>query len=293
MDEPARYFPVKAGPLRMKAGLMRLGTDFGNGAADGRFFQMDTQYGWYMREKRAVSGAGMPRYRRHGVLAETEAQARAHDAVLAWLRDTVNRELPAPFPPQLRTEVYLSAYDEIARNVQEDLAVVQRTRAGAGAGTDALIMAHVCLPGGWRSDAVLGRSFQQIHAPVPDFAGAEAAAASMVASMVERGPYVRFVWSLCADDHLDHHPEHGERRPWDEQGRAGWLRVERQVTVPFPAVDASLFIIRTYVYPFASLTGEQRATLAAAVEQMPAEVRRYKGLDADRARIARALQHHG
>lgn len=289
MDEPARYFPVKAGPLHMKAGLMRFGTDFGNGAADGRFFQVDTQYAWYMREKRALSRAGTPRYQRHGVLAETEAQARAHEAVLQWLRDTVARELPALFPLRQGSEVYLSAYDEIARNVQEDLAVVQRT----GTGTDELIMAHVCLPGGWRSDAVLGLSFLQIHVPVPGFADAEAAAASMVASMVERGPYVRFVWSLCADDYLDHHPEHGMRRPWDEEGGAGWLRVERQITVPFPAVDASLFLIRTYVYPFASLTEAQRATLAEAVEQMPADVRRYKSMEADRARIVRALQHRG
>ena len=56
--------------------------------------------------------------------------------------------------------------------------------------------------------------------------------------MIERGPYVRFVWTLSADDCLDHHPEEGNRLPWDSHQGRGWLRVERQVTVPFPGVES-------------------------------------------------------
>lgn len=271
----------------MKAGLFQFGTDFGNGAADGRFFQVDSEYEQYMREKRACSKAGVPRYRRHGLLDATEAQRGAHETVLRWLRDTVAKEHPARAPLRRQDETYLSPYDELARNLQEDLVVIQRTPAG----TDEVIMAHVCFPGGWRSGDILGRSFLHIHGPVPGFADVEAAAASMVAAMIERGPYVRFVWSLYADKNLDHHPDEGERRAWDDEGSEGWLRVERQVTRPFPEVEASLFIIRTYLYPFASLSQEQRAVLTAALEQMPDEVRRYKHLDADRERIERALAH--
>lgn len=285
MKAPARYFPVKPGPLRMRASLQQLGTDFGNGAADGSYFQIDDEYDRYLHEKRACSRAGVPRYRRHGWLAGTGSQQQAHEAVLQWMRDTLHREHPQGMARRPGDETYLSAYDEITRNLQEDLVVVQRKPEGG----DEVIMAHVCFPSGWRSDRILGRSFMEIHAPVPGFVDVAAAAASMVDAMVDRGPYVRFVWSLCADDYLDHHPDQGQRRAWDDEDAAGWLRVERQVTVPFPGVQASLFIIRTYLYPFASLSAAQRATLASAVEQMPAEVRRYKGFDADRARILKAI----
>lgn len=281
MVAPAHYFPVKPGPRRLTAGLMLLGTEFGNGPTDQRFFQIDDQYGRYLREKRAPGGEGRPRYHRHGWLTETRAQRRAHDAILAWMRETLAREHPERMPLARADEHYLSPYDALVRNLQEDAAVVLRT----GPDTDALVMAHVCFPGSWRSDRVLGASFDAIHAPVPDFADQPAASASMVRAMVERGPYVRFVWSVCADDALDHHLDHGEHAAWSRAPGQGWLRVERQVSVPFPTVDASLFLIRTYIYALSTLAGDERRTLADALAHMPAEVRRYKRLEGHIPRI--------
>ena len=49
--------------------------------------------------------------------------------------------------------------------------------------------------------------------------------------------------------------------------------------MPFPALDASLFLIRTYLYPFASLTPDERQVLARALSALPEDVRRYKGLE--------------
>src|SRR5690606_24990275 len=148
-------------------------------------------------------------------------------------------------------------YGSIARVVQEDFVVVRR-RPGGG---DEAIAVFVCFPSGWRPESIAGKGFKEIHEPVPDFAERDAAVESMVTTMIERGPYVRFVWTISADDHLDHHPEDGRRSRWSAGG-AGWLRVERQVTVPFAQHAAALFLIRTYLYPFASLTAEQRQTLA-------------------------------
>ncbi len=92
---------------------------------------------------------------------------------------------------------------------------------------------------------IAGASFGEVHAPVPGFAESAAANDSMVRTMVERGPYVRFVWTLSADDHLDHHPDEGRRRPWSEGG-SGWLRVERQVSVPFPRIAAANDLVFRY-----------------------------------------------
>jgi hypothetical protein len=110
----------------------------------------------------------------------------------------------------------------------------------------------------------------------------------MVTGMIERGPYVRFVWTVTADDHLDHHPEEGRRVEWRD-ARAGWLRVERQVTVPFSAVGASLFLVRTYVYPFASLADDERRVLATAIERMPTAIADYKRVSPEARRIVRRL----
>jgi hypothetical protein len=294
MVAPARYFPVKPGS-RLQAGLLRLGTDFGNGVLDQRYFQIDDQYERYVAEKRGLDRAGRPRWARHGWLNDTPARRATHEVVLAWMRETLAREYPERMPLERPGESYVSPYDAIVRNLQEDVAVVQRTSpaGAAGEGSDELSMVHVSFPGHWHSDRATGKSFHAIHEPVPGFADEPAAAASMVSAMIDRGPYVRFVWSACADDALDHHPDFGLRSAWDDTTTEGYLRVERQLTVPFPAVDASVFLIRVLIYPFSSLSHEQRHTLAEAVRTMPADARRYKGLEKPAERVIEILTGAG
>ena len=177
------------------------------------------------------------------------------------------------------------AYARIAAAVQEDFVVLRRSEDGREAYA---IAVFVRAPSGWSPEKILGASFASIHGPVPGFAEETAQVASMVASMVERGPYVRFVWTITADDELDHHPETGHRAEWRPDGR-GWLRVERQVTVPFPTVGGALFLIRTYLYPFAGLTPPMRTQLHEALAEMPEEIARYKGLPPTAREIARGL----
>jgi hypothetical protein len=122
-----------------------------------------------------------------------------------------------------------------------------------------------------------GASFAAIHAPVPDFSDPKLARA-MTSAMLDRGPQVRFVWTITADTNLDHHPEQGCRVPFTAHTREVWLRVERQVSVPLRSGDAALFLIRTYLYPLAGLQEAERRTLAQALEGMPVEIQRYKSL---------------
>ncbi|MEW6268652.1 MAG: heme-dependent oxidative N-demethylase subunit alpha family protein [Thermodesulfobacteriota bacterium] len=281
LPRPARYFPVKPLALRMEAGLLRHGTDLGNGPADGLFFQVDDELPRYLEAKRRVPAA------RHALLARDEQERAIHAAVDAWLRATLGREHPERLAAlaELGVDPTRAGLLEIARVVQEDLVVIRRL----GDGGSAAIGVHVSSPSCWRPERIHGASFGAIHGPVPDFAKRAEAERSMVDAMVERGPYVRFVWTVAADDHLDHHPEESRRAPWREDG-PGFLRVERQTTVPFPEHAAALFLIRVYLYPFASLTAEQRGVLARALELMPADVARYKSLDAVRETIAAVLE---
>ncbi len=271
LPAPARYFPVREAPLRMEPGLRRLGEDLGNGERDRLFFQVDRERQRALAEKRRI-GAG-------AALARDESAARAHARVLAWMAETLRREHPSLF-----RRARLDSLEAVAPEVQEDFAVVERGADGAGRATAVC----VSFPSGWRPERVLGASFAAIHRPVPGFAQVPAAAASMVRAMVERGPYLRFVWTVVPDAELDRHPDRLRAVPW-ERAERGWLRVERQVSVPFPEVGAALFLIRTYLYPFDELSARERRVLGIALASLAPEIRRYKRLDEGAAKRAIAL----
>lgn len=265
--EPARYFPVQSTPLKMVAGLRPFGADLGQGLRDQRFFQRDDQRARYLAAKRAVSPT------RH-FLAGTDAEAEhARAAALAWMRDTLANEDPGALTEAEADREARDPFEAIARAVQEDFAVLC-----AGEHDDGRTVAlDVRFPSGWRPERLAGASFQAIHRPVPGFVESALAARSMVRAMLERGPYVRFVWTLCHDAELDHHPERANAGSW-HAARELFLRVERQVTVALTSARASVFLIRSYIYPYRELPREQRETLAEALRVMPPEVRAYKGL---------------
>ncbi len=257
MQTPARYFPVQPGPLRMRAGLYRLGTDFGNGPRDAAYFQGDTDGPRYRQAKMAVLQHWPDR-----VQVDSDAcHAGLHAAVAAWMRQALVQDLALTLPDG-------ADYSALALAVQEDFAVIHIPDGSA----DRILAVAVCFPSGWRPERLLGLSFAEIHAPVPGLR----AGAPLVRALVTGGPFVRFVWTISSDAQLDHHPDRQQRAAL-VAGHA-FLRVERQVTVPFPAWSAALFLIRTYVYPFAVLTPAQRSVLANALRQMPAAIATYKGL---------------
>ena len=250
----------------MRPRLQRFGTNFGNGAADRHYFQRD----YLEAQTLAAKQATRARYR----LATGKREDAVHGIVLRWIRGVLRTERPdlAPLPD---TADAGSAYAAVSDAVQEDFVVQLREPDGR----DRAIGVYVCFPSQWRPERILGWSFRRIHDPIPDFADHEAAARSLVTAMVERGPYVRFVWTLVAHGELDHHPDDGPGTRFEPGAREGWLRVERQVTVPFPEPQAALFLIRTYLYPFSTLLPDERVMLAEAVRAMPRSTALYKGLE--------------
>jgi hypothetical protein len=258
------YFPVSAGPLRMQAGLQRFGTDFGNGDADRQFFPRDDRTDHYLAEKARVLGCYPGRSARD---VRDEAERSALTAATAWMIRALHAEGHGDFSDH--------SLEQLAPAICEDFAVLARPASGA----DRVLWLHACFPSGWRPEHVVGKSFTQIHAQIPAFDGVARSADQLAQAMVSRGPYVRFVWTISADDELDHHPEHGRRAAWTGRTERGFLRVERQLTVPLPEASASVFLIRTYLYGFDELTIEQREILTGALRQMPPELVRYKRLE--------------
>lgn len=264
----ARYFPIEARPLRMVASLARFGTDFGQGPLDRAYFQVDARHAEYVAQKAAAPG------HRRFVIEDDERAREGNEEAWSWMRATLTREHPSLAAGLPDAGSLAERFDAIACRIQEDFAVLN-------AGEDDLgrtLAVDVRFPSGWHPERLRDAGFAAIHGPVPGFPPSETATRGMVRAMVDRGPYVRFVWTVGADERLDQHPELGDRVvKWERTERA-FLRVERQVTVPLPQTRSSVFLIRTHVRPLSDLSESERATLAAALRLMPPEVRAYKSL---------------
>lgn len=259
----------------MQAGLLRFGTDFGNGETDRRFFPRDEATEQYLAEKARVLAAYPER---DACRIVDERDDACVSAAHAWLDQTQRQEGNA-----LGSSLSRAA---VGRELVEDFAVLRLDENGV----DRTLWLHACFPSGWRPEQVIGQSFVGIHARIPAFEAVARKAQSLVEAMVTRGPYVRFVWTVSADDELDHHPEQGHRQAWSPATPRGFLRVERQIVAPLLGTGGCIFLIRTYLYGFDQLTLEQRAILTTALERMPAEILRYKGLVDARPRALELLK---
>jgi hypothetical protein len=192
---------------------------------------------------------------------------------------------------------FACALDALISQIPEDLAIVVRdptvpSDRGAISGRDRLAFLHVCSPSHWAPEEKAGLDFRALHAPVPGFERLARAAGPLVEAMIQKGPFVRFVWSFVTDRRLNHHPEpppNWELSAW--RGRAFdaskpeseapfYLRIERQVTWGLPAAGAALFFIRVSFIDGRALRAdpERRARLLSALHSMTPESRVYKGV---------------
>lgn len=247
----------------MQPGLFRFGTDFGNGGADSRYFPRDDGYARYVAEKARI-------LQRHPTRTASDVRNEAEAGELELARGFMVEKAAGEGYGDLSA----LALPELALALCEDFAVLTRNQDG-----DRVLFLHACFPSGWRPEQVLGQSFAHIHQHIPGIDQVTRKSSSLVDAMLSRGPYVRFVWTISADEELDHHPEQGARVAWSRTTPRGYLRVERQTLVPLPGHVSSLFLIRTYSYGFDTLTPPQRVTLHNALQQMPPEILRYKRLE--------------
>lgn len=269
-----RYFPFMHGVYDVKAGIMALGKDLGNGALDCLVFQRDAQFEVYRAAKLdALRHAGRHALR-DGFSEQTEK------AVAGWIAAQLAREYPAFCAGLSQGDCSL---DELALHVQEDLAVLQIDEKGG----NRMVYLHVCMPSGWPPEEKIGKPFDQVHAPVPHIEPINAKQDSIARLMVSatRGA-VRFAWTITTDSALNHHPLRdpagaGPSPLADHPRGEPLLRVERQVIRGFPEHAASLFTIRTYLYALASLDRPTRQALAEAVSGMSDASLRYKNMDRD------------
>lgn len=180
-----------------------------------------------------------------------------------------------------KNEKYVSLFDALCCQVQEDIAIVQVHDED-----DWLAAIHLCAPNHWAPHQKIGKPFNAIHLPVPAMERTLQNYQKMLLSIVQsKMPHTRFAWGIATDTRLNHHPEPPpgiDPQAW--QGRAHkdatwYIRTERQNFIGFPGVKAFMFTIRTYFYKVSELNGGERAKLAEALKSMTPETLRYKGLN--------------
>ena len=180
----------------------------------------------------------------------------------------------------LEGEAYLSLFDALCCQVQEDVAVFQLEGE-----RDWLSAIHLCSPNYWSPADKVGKPFHLVHFPVPEMDRTLQHYPKMLRSIVNsETPHTRFAWGITTDNRLNHHPEPPqEKNPADWHGKGAeakqfFVRAERQNLVGFPDENAFLFTIKTYFYEINDLNRVEKDALLSALMSMTPRTLAYKGL---------------
>ncbi|MBY0469919.1 DUF3445 domain-containing protein [bacterium] len=296
LPQPTRYFPIERGVYEVAAGLKPLGQE--------HVFQIDNQFEKYRTNKEACRAENLKKYFLTQDYSPTVSRevnrflvhqfVKEHPTHFSWDGSTLQcaltgDELKLDSNYELVShDKYVSAFDALCSQVQEDIAVMRRDTSIPKNWLAAL---HLCSPSHWAASQKIGKNFFDIHSPVAGIEKLNKFADNLVDTMIRKGPFSRFVWSFGTDDRLNHHPD--APPGWDPaewkgrtfrrtgNGSPFMLRVERQVLWGLPEVDASVFMIRTSFVDGNEIRRSQRerSLLRAGLLSMTPESRIYKGLD--------------
>jgi hypothetical protein len=176
----------------------------------------------------------------------------------------------------------------VSLGLQEDLVLMGR----AAASEDDLraLAVSVVSSSGWDPRSRLGLALRAIPGPVADGERLRQASPALSQAMAAKGPFLRFIWTLAPDDRPARWPGEGGAVAPSGPVDGLWLRCERQVTLPLPGLDASLFLIRVMLAPLVAVAHDaaRRARLVASLRSMSEAVVAYKGIGAARERVLAA-----
>ncbi len=320
----ANYFPLQDGVYDASPALKDFGVDLGNTAADQQVFQLDENFSAYRQVKLSARQERLSKYYRTQMLSaevltsilrfiierltlehpdlfhlnsQSEKDIALHckltdetlifDRKLRFIR--VERSGPAPSPD------YHDALDALACQIQEDLAIISKSPFGR----DWLAAIHLCHANNWAAEEKIGHPFQSIHEPVAGVHSNKQDAEAVVNTIVKKGPFLRFLWSLTPEAELNQHPRpclssagsKDKKKHIDPHHPSLYLRVERQILWPFPEQQAALFTLRTYLTDCSQIRDnrEQNELLVSALNSMTKEQLKYKCLNNNRKPVVKWL----
>ena len=324
LPQAASYFPLQDGTYDIGPGLKDFGVDLGNGTTDQQVFQFDENFAACRQVKLDARQERLSKYYRthmlssdvstsilrfiierltleHPDLFHLSSLSENDIALYCQLTDETlffdhklrlirtERNGPAPSPD------YHDSLDALACQIQEDLAILSQSPFGR----DWLAAVHLCQANNWAAEEKIGQPFQAIHKPVAGMNNSKRDAEAIVNTIVNKGPFLRFVWGLTAEAELNQHPrpclssasKNENKNHFDPHHPSLFLRVERQILWPFPEQQAALFTIRTYLTDCQQIRDdrEKNDKLVSALESMTKEQLKYKCLNKTRKPIVKWL----
>ena len=304
-NNPPFYFPPVKGKYEVKPGLASLTTDFGNGNFDRHVFQLDNQFHRYRNNKITARNESLEKYiclnngrdlspvtdfiiktlvREHPDYFLYDVEKNQLDCTLTneILAFNQNHQLDNNKSYYQNKIPYINAFDALAMQVQEDMAIMEIDNTGQGN----IIALHLCAPNHWAAQDKIGKDFVMTHQPVPGIERINHRANEINLACLNKGPFVRFAWGLSTDHFLNHHPRapagieppQWSGRKFDPESPVLFMRTERQTIQGFQAEGLLLFTIRTYFYAVDELAREYQKALLNALHSMTEATLQYKGL---------------
>jgi len=211
-------------------------------------FQIDENRNHYLNEKQLALKSQI-------CFVEHDIKPEVYETICNYIVQNYPEKLKEPY-----------TFQNIAQQIQEDLVIHQINEQ-----TDWTAAIHACFPGGWLPENQIGKSFEQIHQPVPEMNLKNSR--KLAETMVYHGPFERYVWNLAFSNDINSHPS--RLKPiWNNTQL--WIKFERQVIIGFPKHQAALFVIRQYLLPEQEI---DKPKLIEALKQMNDAQKIYKGLD--------------
>jgi dimethylamine monooxygenase subunit A len=149
--------------------------------------------------------------------------------------------------------------DWVGRQVQEDLLLLDGNSAACP-----LVAGQLCFANRWSLEEKMGRSFLDIHAPVPGFGEQIGRASNLLLERLKADrPVWRYNWSLVVGGELDlstkrYAAVQAQMPPITAAncGEVCFFRTERQTLARLPLTGAVLFTVHTYRTPLGSLASD-------------------------------------
>lgn len=310
MEKAPFYFPIERGLYEVAAGLRPLGFDFGNPHYDSKIFHIAEDFPLYRQNMLECRDERLSKYFcLHNISEEriqTLTKFLVHRLVLEYpeifsfsehtlfckhtgdtLKFSDNYDLVSFKSSETFNTPVLHPIDALSLQVPEDLAYVCRDLETS---KDHLGLLHLCTPSHWAAEDKIGMNFFDIHTPIPEIEKVNRVASKLVDMMINKGPFVRFIWSFVTDKRLNHHPiaplnfdqETWKGRSFDEFSSIPfYFRIERQVTFGFQETQTALFTIGVTFLSGLEVKNNphQRSQLISALHSMTPASRVYKGVD--------------
>jgi hypothetical protein len=162
--------------------------------------------------------------------------------------------------------------EDLAKCVQDDLAILSLGK---------VIAICFCAPSGFIPSKVVGKSFFEIHQPIPDseLLLKMSDKLSSMLSDISRGPYRRYIWTITANPSMSQHPSMKDKfHPKSISDL--YFRTETQTTVPLGDNIHMLFSVKVEMTPLKDIWMDsvKKNTILESIDTMSDSMLEYKNL---------------